>query len=149
MRLFRMNLEQSLNELLSDLNVFYRKLQNYHWNVEGMDFFEVHAKLEEYYNGVNESIDEIAEHILILGGEPYGTMEDYLNTATIVEAKNQKIKSDAIFHNLVNDFGMLLKKVIQIKEEADKQNQYATSALMDEYILNYTKIIWMLKQVIA
>lgn len=143
------NLEQGLNELLSDLNVFYRKLQNYHWNVEGMDFFEVHGKLEEYYNEINESIDEIAEHILILGGQPYGTMEDYLNTATIVEAKNQKVKSEAIFHNLINDFGMLLKKVIGIKEEADKQKEYGTSSLMDEYILNYSKKIWMLRQTIA
>lgn len=144
-----MNLEQSLNELLADLNVFYRKLQNYHWNVEGKDFFTVHAKLEEYYNAINVSIDEIAEHILILGKQPNGTMEDYLNTATIVEAENKKIKSDAIFHNLINDFGMLLKKVIQIKEQADTLKEYGTSSLMDEYILNYSKIIWMLKQTIA
>lgn len=141
------NLKQSLNELLSDLNIFFRKLQNYHWNVEGMDFFIIHEKLEEYYNEVNVSIDEIAEHILILGGQPLGTMEDYLNKGTIVEAKNEKIKSEALLHNLINDFGMLLKKVIQIKEEADKQNQYGTSSLMDEYILEYEKKIWMLKQI--
>lgn len=140
------NLEQSLNELLSDLNVFFRKLQNYHWNIEGMDFFRMHEKLEEYYNEVNASIDEIAEHILILGGQPFGTMEDYLNTGAIVEAKNEKIKSEAILHNLINDFGMLLKKVIQIKEEADKQNEYGTSSIMDQYILDYGKKIWMLKQ---
>lgn len=108
-----MNLEQSLNEFLSDLNVFYRKLQNYHWNVEGNDFFEVHAKLEEYYNRVNESIDEIGEHILILGGKPLGRMEDYLNTTSIVEAENKTIKSDAVFHNLINDYSMLLKKAIR------------------------------------
>lgn len=143
------NLEQSLNELLSDLNVFGRKLQNYHWNVEGKDFFQMHEKLEEYYNDIGISIDEIAEHILILGGQPYGTMEDYLNTATIVEAKNEKIKSDAILHNLVNDFGMLLKKVIQIKEEADKQNEYGTSSIMDQYVLDYGKKIWMIKQTIG
>lgn len=64
------NLVQNLNELLSDLNVFFRKLQNYHWNVEGMDFFMMHEKLEEYYNEISVSIDEIAEHILILGGQP-------------------------------------------------------------------------------
>lgn len=144
-----MNLEQRLNEFLSDLNVFYRKLQNYHWNVEGKDFFVVHAKLEEYYDEVNESIDEVAEHILILGGQPYGTMEDYLNTTTIVEAENKKIKSDAIFHNLTNDLGMLLKKVVEIKQEADKENQYGTSTMMDEFIDSYTKKIWMLKQTMA
>lgn len=143
-----MNLQQNLNELLSDLNIFYRKLQNYHWNVEGKDFFTVHEKLEEYYNSINESIDEIGEHILILGGQPFATMVDYLNTGTIVEAENKKIKSDAIFHSLINDIGMLQKKVVQIKEQADGEKEYATSALMDNYISDYGKKIWMLKQTI-
>ncbi len=139
-------MEQDLNELLADLNVFYRKLQNYHWNVEGKDFFVIHEKLEEYYNEINEQIDEVAEHILILGGEPWGTMKDYLENTSIVEAENKKIKSDVIFHNVVNDLGMLLKKVIEIKGQADSSNEYATSTLMDSYIENYSKKIWMLKQ---
>ena len=89
-----MELENKLNEFLADLNVFYRKLQNYHWNVQGKDFFQVHAKLEELYNEINEQIDEIAEHILILGGQPLGTVKDYLDISTIKEAENKKIKSN-------------------------------------------------------
>lgn len=140
-----MNLEQSLNEFLADLNVFYRKLQNYHWNAQGKDFFRTHEKLEELYNEVNESIDEIAEHILILGGQPLGTLKDYLATSTIQEAENKKVKSDEIYNNLITDFETLLKKSTEIKEEADKENDYATSALIDDYILNYGKHLWMLK----
>lgn len=140
-----MNLEQSLNEFLADLNVFYRKLQNYHWNAQGKDFFRTHEKLEELYNEVNESIDEIAEHILILGGQPLGTLKDYLATSTIQEAENKKVKSDEIYSNLITDFETLLKKSTEIKEEADKENDYATSALIDDYILSYGKHLWMLK----
>lgn len=140
-----MNLEQILNEFLADLNVFYRKLQNYHWNAQGKDFFRTHEKLEELYNEVNESIDEIAEHILILGGQPLGTLKDYLATSTIQEAENKKVKSDEIYSNLIKDFETLLKKSTEIKEEADKENDYATSALIDNYILNYGKHLWMLK----
>ena len=140
-----MSLEQSLNEFLADLNVFYRKLQNYHWNAQGKDFFRTHEKLEELYNEVNESIDEIAEHILILGGQPLGTLKDYLATSTIQEAENKKVKSDEIYINLITDFETLLKKSIEIKEEADKENDYATSGLIDDYILNYGKHLWMLK----
>lgn len=140
-----MSLEQSLNEFLADLNVFYRKLQNYHWNAQGKDFFRTHEKLEELYNEVNESIDEIAEHILILGGQPLGTLKDYLATSTIQEAENKKVKSDEIYSNLIKDFETLLKKSTEIKEEADKENDYATSGLIDDYILNYGKHLWMLK----
>lgn len=141
-----MKLEQLLNDLLADLNVFYRKLQNYHWNIEGKDFFVIHYKLEEYYNEVNEQIDEIAEHILILGGQPIGTMKEYLEITNIVEAENKKIKSEVIFHNLVNDLNMLLKKANEIKEESENNKKYTTSSLMDEYMESYSKKIWMLKQ---
>lgn len=144
-----MELEKSLNEFLSDLNVFYRKLQNYHWNIQGKDFFEAHAKLEELYNQINEEVDEIAEHILILGGQPLGTLKDYLNNSKIQEAENKKVKSEEVYKNLITDYGTLLKKAIEIKEEAENQKQYDTSSLIDEYILNYGKIIWMLKHVTA
>lgn len=144
-----MNLEQTLNEFLADLNVFYRKLQNYHWNIQGRDFFQTHKKLEELYNEVNESIDEIAEHILILGGQPLGTLKDYLSVSIIQEAENKKVKSEEIYKNLITDFEILLKKANEIKEESDKQNNYATSALIDDYILSYGKHLWMLKQWMA
>ena len=89
------NIVKDLNDFLSDLNIFYRKLQNYHWNVRGKDFFVLHSKLEEYYDEVNKQIDEIAEHILMLGEQPLGTMQDYLNNTCIVEAKNEKIEEKA------------------------------------------------------
>lgn len=142
-----MELENKLNEFLADLNLFYRKLQNYHWNVQGKDFFQVHAKLEELYNEINEQIDEIAEHIAILGGQPLGTLKDYLEKSTIKEAENKKIKSSEIYNNILADYEELLKKTIEIKEEAETEKNYATSSLIDEYILEYGKIIWMLNHV--
>ena len=114
-----------------------------------MDFFEVHVKLEEYYNQINEQIDEVGEHILILGGQPLATMKDYLAISTIVEAENKRIRSEAVFHNLINDFSVLLKKVIKLKEKAEEAKEYRTSALLDMYIEDYTKKIWMLKQAVA
>ena len=140
------NMIKCLNEFLSDLNVFYRKVQNYHWNIIGKDFFVIHEKLEEYYDKINEQIDEVAEHILILGNEPLGTMKDYLANTCIEEAKNEKINDCDVFTNIIKDLEKLLQKVTKIKEEADNQKQYATSSLMDEYINDYSKKLWMLKQ---
>lgn len=140
------NLVKNLNCLLSDLNVFYRKLQNYHWNVKGKDFFTMHTKLEEYYDEINEQIDEIAEHILMLNNEPLGTMKDYLDNTCIAEAKNEKIDTCQVINNVITDYNTLLKKVTEIKEEADNINEYKTSSLMDNYISLYMKHLWMLNQ---
>ena len=143
------NLVKNLNCLLADLNVFYRKLQNYHWNVKGKDFFTMHAKLEEYYDEINEQIDEVAEHILMLNNEPLGTMKDYLDNTCITEAKNEKIDECEVIKNVITDYTTLLKKVNEIKEEADNQKEYGTSSLMDNYISLYMKNLWMLNQTIS
>ena len=137
---------KNLNQLLADLNVFFRKLQNYHWNIEGRDFFVFHKELEEMYDCVFEEIDEIAEHILINGAQPLGTLKDYLETTKIKEADNKKVSSDIIFTNLISDYETLLNTIVKIKESADNAKDYATSSLMDEYILKYSKKLWMLKQ---
>lgn len=140
------NTIQELNLFLSNLNVFYRKLQNYHWNIIGKDFFIIHAKLEEYYDTINKQIDEVAEHILMLQGEPLGTMKDYLVNATIKEAQNQKVSDSVVFENIIKDYEVLLQQSSKIKKEADEKNNYLTSALMDNYISEYNKTLWMLKQ---
>lgn len=135
-----------LNHFLSDLNVFYRKLQNYHWNIKGESFFVIHVKLEEYYNHINEQIDEIAEHILTLDGEPLGTLKDYLNTTKIVEAKNEKIAGPQVICSITEDYSTLLQDAIRIKKSAEHYEEYKTSTLMDNLIEDYSKTIWMLKQ---
>lgn len=137
---------EDLNQFLSDLAVFYRKLQNYHWNIKGKDFFVVHEKLEEYYDKINEEIDEIGEHILILGGEPLCTLKDYLEKTKIIEAKNEKITSCDIFRNIRVDFQMLYDCVKNIKRKAEEESNYITSSLMDDYLEDYSKILWMLAQ---
>ena len=37
-------------------------------------------------------------------------------------------------------------KVEDIKKKADAKDCFATSSIMDEYIVQYSKIIWMLNQ---
>ena len=137
---------EDLNLFLSNLNVFYRKLQNYHWNIKGEDFFNVHEKLEEYYNDVNEQIDEIAEHILIIDGQPLGTMSDYLEITQIKEAQNEKICSKKIFEAILKDYNILIENATKIKEDADNEKRYATSALMDEYLQDFSKKVWVIRQ---
>ena len=140
------NILNNLNTFLSDLNVFYRKLQNYHWNIKGKDFFVIHSKLEEYYNEINEEIDEVAEHILTLGGQPLGTLKDYINTTRILEAENKKVDCKVVFNEIIKDFTTLLNCVIEIKKIADESEEYKTSALIDNFIESYSKKLWMLKQ---
>lgn len=139
-------MEKKLNVLLADLVVEYHKLQNFHWYVKGKDFFTAHAKLEELYDGVNKTIDEVGEYILMSGGKPLGSLKEFLEVSSIEEAKMEFVKSKEIYQEVLSDFNKLLQDVMDVKDIAEEEENYLISAAMDDYIKHFTKSIWMLRQ---
>lgn len=136
----------NLNHFLADLIVEYHKLQNFHWYAKGSDFFTVHAKLEEYYNGILAAVDEVAEQILMLEGRPLGSMKEFLEVSSIAEASDEFRSSETILEEVKKDFQILQQKAVSIKKAADESENYLISSAMDEYIQQFTKSIWMLGQ---
>lgn len=137
---------EKLNILLSDLVVEYHKLQNFHWYVKGNDFFTAHAKLEELYHYINEAIDEVAENILMLNGKPAASLKEFLELAHIQEADNRHHLSHEIYKVVIDDFQYLLDSLVILKNQADEENQVLISTLMDNYISEFYKTLWMLRQ---
>lgn len=76
---------EELNNLLSNYQVYYQNLRNYHWNISGQHFFDLHEKFEDLYNNAKVSIDEIAERILTLRLKPASTLSTYLERSEIKE----------------------------------------------------------------
>ena len=142
-------LEKKLNELLADLVVEYHKLQNFHWYVKGKAFFTTHAKLEEIYDGINASIDEVAENLLMIGGKPLGSLVEFKENSKIEEAKMEYIKTKDIYQAVLKDFDYLLGSIKEIKKLADEKEVYLISILMDDQIKYFSKAIWMIKQVVS
>lgn len=140
-------MEKKLNVLLSDLIVFYHKLQNFHWYVSGLNFFQVHGQLEEMYNGILPQIDSIGELILMINGKPVSNMKQFLENAEIEESEGE-FQNDVkkIFEVLKEDYKHLLNKAKEIKADADDKSDYLVSANMDELIGSYNKVIWMISQ---
>ena len=92
-----------LNEQLSDWNLLFVKLHNYHWNVKGSDFFTLHEKFELLYNEAAVHIDEIAERVLALGATPAGSFKEYLALSTLEEATGKE-NSREMVEQIVADF---------------------------------------------
>ena len=84
----------------------------------------------------------------MLGGQPLGTLKDYLDTTQIKEAQNQKVCTETVFNEILKDLKTLSENATKIKEEADNENKYTTSSLMDEYLEDYSKKTWMISQML-
>ena len=126
-------MNNKLNVLLSDLVVFYHKLQNKHWYVSGQSFFQIHPELENLYDAVLPQVDTVGELILMNGGKPVSTLKEFLANAKIEEGTDAYVTSVKTLYS-------------EIKEVADTENNYLVSAKMDEFIASYAKTIWMLNQ---
>lgn len=62
-----------LQERLDSLNDLALTLKHIHWNVVGPRFIAVHTMLDPQVDAVRLMVDETAERIATLGGEPSGT----------------------------------------------------------------------------
>lgn len=137
-----------LNNLLADLQVFYQNLRGLHWNVKGSMFFILHEKFEEYYNETAEIVDEVAERILMIGGNPAHTFSEYLSIAGLPETKDVTDGFEAT-NIVISQSDTLLKQVKRLQEQAADQNDEGTNAILSEFIGNTEKRIWMLKAFVS
>ena len=131
-----------LNILLANYQVFYINARGLHWNITGEKFFELHAKFEEIYNDLLVKVDEVAERILTLGYTPLHSFSDYLETATIKEARNISDGKKAMQH-VLDSFASLISLERTILELSAEAGDEGTNALMSDYIREQEKLVWM------
>ncbi len=132
----------ALNLLLANYAIVYQKIRNYHWNVVGDDFFEIHEKLEEEYTAASEAIDQIAERVRILGFRPLSTYAEFLEHADIEEPKGA-VKSSDMMPDVVSDFQTLLSFMIDVADVATEFGDLGTETLMRSMVTDLEKKNWM------
>ena len=136
-------LNNKLNILLADYQMFYQNLRGLHWNIKGKEFFELHVKFEEYYDDAVIKIDEIAERILTLEGEPLHTFTDYLAFSEIKEEKNVSNGTEGV-QIIIHNFSALILKERELLSIAADAEDEGTVSLMSDYITETEKTLWML-----
>ncbi|EIJ37295.1 Dps family protein [Galbibacter orientalis] len=134
---------KELNVLLADYHLYYQKLRNFHWNIFGKNFFDLHEKFEELYDDAKLKVDEIAERILTLRHQPVSNFSDYLKTSSIKESDSDKTDIEMI-EILLEDHGIILKQMRKVVETADKGGDEGTIDLIGAYIRELEKTSWML-----
>ena len=137
-------LVQGMNEFLSDLQIFYQNLRGFHWNVKGSLFFVLHAKFEEFYNETSETVDEVAERILMVGGAPIHAFSDYINVSEVQEVTDVHGGKEAVAV-VVEQSEFLLSKMNRLMRAAADSNDEGTTAMFSNMISETEKRIWMLK----
>ncbi|MCB9640570.1 MAG: DNA starvation/stationary phase protection protein [Myxococcales bacterium] len=139
---------EGLLGLMANSSVFYQKLRNYHWNVRGEKFFELHLKFEELYNEWAAVVDELAERILMLGGSPLGTLTSILERATLKEESGRPASREMV-QRLSDDLDALLKQMESVIELSEEVKDRKTTNVLDGIGDQQRVHLWMLRSWLA
>lgn len=134
---------EELNVLLADYHLYYQKLRNFHWNVIGKNFFDLHEKFEELYDDAKLKVDEIAERILTLRYQPTSNLSEYLKDSNLKESPSD-ITDKKMIEILLDDHGAILKQMRKVIDTADAADDEGTIDLIGAYIRELEKTSWML-----
>ncbi|MCH8534693.1 MAG: DNA starvation/stationary phase protection protein [Flavobacteriaceae bacterium] len=135
---------KQLNILLADYHLYYQKLRNFHWNVEGKNFFDLHEKFEEMYDDAKIKIDEIAERILTLRMNPVSNFSEYLKLTNLAES-NPNLGDYQMVETLLEDHGKIISQMRKVVKTADEGGDEGTIDLVGAYIRELEKSSWMLE----
>ena len=131
-----------LNTLLANYQVFYNKLRNYHWNIEGPEFFELHEQFENEYNTTKKNIDILAERIRVFGVKPNFTLKKTLELAEIKETEKPKSALEMV-KEVLNDFEILHNNMISAVGAALDTGDIATEQMVTDFLRELEKRNWM------
>lgn len=138
--------ENYLNQLVGTLGVLYIKLHQYHWFVEGDKFFTLHETFEDYYDEINENLDEFAERMLALELAPVSTLQEFIDVAWIKEHPyTKKMDYKEMVQSVKNDFTILIGKLQQGIELMEEAKDDVTVDMLIDFKNSLEKHNWMLR----
>src|SRR3954470_15330619 len=87
---------EGLNLVLADSYALMALTHLAHWNVEGPEFFGLHAAFQKQYENLFEAVDEIAERVRALDAYAAGGLGTLAKLAGLEEFKSPIPQNDYI-----------------------------------------------------
>lgn len=138
-------LSDDLKVLLATEYAFSIKAQNFHWNVEGPDFAQLHEFFGELYEEVYDgSIDKTAEYIRALQEYSPGSFERFMEL-TQIQGQIKVPRARLMIEELLGDNNTMITLLNQCFATATQENQQGIANFIAERIDAHQKHAWMLR----
>jgi starvation-inducible DNA-binding protein len=135
-----------LNNVLADEYVLYTKTRNYHWNVVGPQFNDLHKFFEQQYEALNEMVDDVAERARSLGGKAYGTLTEFSQHSRLKEQPGRQPAALTMVANLQADHEAMIRTLrADLETVMEKHNDAGTNDFLTGLMEKHEKMAWMLR----
>ena len=142
----RKKVAEILQAILADEYILYTETRNYHWNVTGDRFNDLHKFFETQYTELSTIIDDVAERIRSIGERPDGTLTAFLKTGRIQENLTNDIDSDTMILRLLSGHQSLIRNLrTDLVACLEKYGDAGTNNFLTDLMEKHEKMAWMLR----
>lgn len=133
-----------LKKLLADSYTLYLQTHNFHWNVTGVRFRDLHLMFEEHYTELATAVDEIAERIRSLGVFAPGTYQAFSQASAIEPVENIPTAEEMVTILMQNHEQVVrtCRNALAVAQEADDES---SASLISDRMVIHEKTAWMLR----
>ena len=140
----RLAISEGLKRLLADSYTLYLQTHNFHWNVTGARFRELHLMFEEHYTELATAVDEIAERIRTLGVNAPGTYAA-LTKLTAINEVEYVPDAEAMIKILLASHEQVVRTAREVLAIAQEGNDESSASLASDRMRLHEKTAWMLR----
>jgi starvation-inducible DNA-binding protein len=142
----RRGVVEILSRLLADEFVLYAKTRNYHWNVTGPQFNDLHKFFEAQYEALDEVIDDVAERIRALGAPAVATLGEYQKLTRLKEHPGRYPAAQEMLGALLADHEAVVRQLRRdLAAALDDFGDAGTSDFLTGLMERHEKMAWMLR----
>jgi starvation-inducible DNA-binding protein len=135
---------EKLGRLLADSYTLYLKTHNFHWNVTGPMFRELHLMFEEQYTELAAAVDVIAERIRTLGAPAPGTYREFQKLTQLKEPDAIPPAVEMIAE-LTADHETVVRAIRDALPVVQQADDDSTDSLLADRLVVHEKTAWMLR----
>jgi starvation-inducible DNA-binding protein len=139
----------ALERFLADTYVLYLRTQNYHWNVTGRRFAELHAFFDRQYKALAEAVDAAAERLRALGYRAPGSLPELARLTSLTEDDGGWPPADEMVRTLLRDHEAVIGSAKSLLREAEAAQDVVTSDLLTGRLAFHEKEVWMLRSLLG
>lgn len=134
---------EGLSRVPANSYALYLKTHNFHWNVEGPRFRELHLMFEEQYTELAMAVDAIAERIRQLGSYAPGSFGQFARLAEVKD-EDDVPTAEIMVCTLAEDHQVVGRSIRAVLTSAQDAGDEVTAGLLIDRLAVHEKTAWML-----
>jgi len=137
-------LKKAMKVAFASEYAFALKAQNFHWNVEGPLFPQLHDLFGNIYDEVYGAVDDFAENVRKLGSYTPASFSRF-SMLTQVEDELNMLEDRAMLSELLDDSDKMVKLLKMVFDASEAAGEHGLSDFLAGRMDAHRKHSWMLR----